>query len=182
MKAFHGTRTIALLLALANWVIPLAQTSAAQPPGANRNASAQAATLRARDVALDVGGQLHGRLLNRSAQPVPGLTVMAVQNGQRVAQTSTDQNGNFTLVGLRGGMVQVVSQDAISICRAWAPGTAPPSATKNLLVVQQDVLQRGQIPLGEALFSDPIVLGLFVAAAIAVPIAISNSRNKRDAS
>jgi hypothetical protein len=180
MKSLHGTRTLALMLALANWVIPIAQTSAAQPPGVNRTTPAQTSTLRARDVALDVGGQLRGRLVNRSAQPVPGVVVFAVQNGQQVAQSSTDRNGEFTLVGLRGGMVQIASQDAISICRAWAPGTAPPSATQNLLVIQQDVLQRGQIPLSEALFSDPIVLGLFVAAAIAVPIAISNSRNKKD--
>jgi hypothetical protein len=30
------------------------------------------------------------------------------------------------------------------------------------------------------LFGDPILLGLFVAAAIAIPIAVSNSRSKDD--
>jgi hypothetical protein len=121
-------------------------------------------------------------LLNRSAQPQSGLVVVAVQNNRQVARAVTDQAGQFTLEGLRGGLVQIVAPQAISICRAWAPGTAPPSATNQLLVIQQDVLQRGQMPFGEALFSDPILLGLFVAAAIAIPIAVSNSRDKHDAS
>ena len=175
MKAFRRTRMFALTLALVNWAVPIAATSAAQPPGAR-----QGATIRPCDVALDDGGRLNGRLLNRSAQPVTGLVVIAVQNGQQVAQSVTDQHGSFALTGLRGGMVQIAAQDAIAICRAWASGTAPPSATTNLVVIQQDVVQRGQMPLGDALFGDPILLGLFVAAAIAIPIAVSNSRSKED--
>ena len=46
-----------------------------------------------------------------------------------------------------------------------------------LVVGDIDRGQRPLSPLGSLLLSDPVILGLVVAGAIAVPIAIHNSQN-----
>jgi hypothetical protein len=42
-------------------------------------------------------------------------------------------------------------------------------------------VERGQRPFSDLFFADPLLVGLVVAAAIAIPIAVSSSRNDRPA-
>ena len=52
--------------------------------------------------------------------------------------------------------------------------TAPPAASQSLLLVKDGETIRGQQPIAN-LFTSPLVIGLVLAAAIAIPIAVNNS-------
>ncbi len=164
----------AALMALIPWFIPLAPATAAQPPEHFAQVGRRSPVL---DVALQAGGTLHGQLFDAQAQPLARSSLVFIQNGQRIASVTTDDEGRFQVAGLRGGTLQIVVGVSMYICRAWAPRTAPPIAKNRLVLVLPTVVQRGQRPISDAFFGDPVMIGLVVAAAIAVPIAVSNSRS-----
>jgi hypothetical protein len=61
-------------------------------------------------------------------------------------------------------------------CRAWTHAAAPPAATDQLTVVDGPPLIRGQQPFS-AVFTNPLFIGLVIAAAIAIPIAVHNAQH-----
>jgi hypothetical protein len=65
---------------------------------------------------------------------------------------------------------------SVHLCRCWAAGTAPPAAQGEVLLVPIGLVERGQRPIGEIL-ANPILIGLIIAAAIALPIAVHNSKD-----
>jgi len=148
-----------------------------------------AATSRAgqmHDVALSQGGLLVGQLLDDKMTPMAGTEVTIQCDGHTMARTKTDQSGVFAVAGLRGGVHQVVASESIENCRLWAPGTAPPSASENLrLVPGQHTVVRGQwgapanpfLHQAKTLATNPWVVGGVVAAAVAVPVIIHNTKD-----
>ena len=96
-----------------------------------------------RDVALEAGGKLSGQVLDSSGIPQRQVAVRIQSNGQLPQQINTDANGWFEFSGLAGGVYQVSTGDSVSVFRAWAPNTAPPSATTNALVVTDESVVRG---------------------------------------
>ena len=60
---------------------------------------------------------------------------------------------------------------------ALAPGTAPPAANDRLLLVTESNVTRGQQPINRLV--DPLLLGVIIAGAVAIPIAVRNSNNDR---
>lgn len=125
------------------------------------------------DVALTSGGVFSGQVVDAQGQPQAGSNVVVSQQQQVVATTTTDQNGQFSIRGLQGGVYQVASGQGMKLYRLWAPDTAPPGARQSALVVTGDQVVRGQGGLRYWL-TNPWVLAVGVAAAIAVPIALSN--------
>jgi hypothetical protein len=63
------------------------------------------------------------------------------------------------------------------MCRIWTTAAAPPRAAKQLLIVNDHLVQRGQRPIREMFHSDPILMTAIAVAAIAIPIAIHKSRD-----
>ena len=129
----------------------------------------------ANDVALRPGGLLVGQVVDAQGA-IQAAKVVSIQYGDReVARTATDQNGVFAAQGLRGGQYQIVTDNGLSVCRLWAPETAPPSANEAAIVVTGQEVVRGNMG-GDWLNwvrNHPYITAGIVAAAIAVPLAVA---------
>lgn len=145
---------------------------------------------KAIDVKLNAHGALSGQVVSPQGQPIAGVAV-AVANAKAPTFAVTDQQGQFRLDGLRGGVHQLQIGNSVQTCRAWTAQAAPPSAVPGLLVVQDSRVVLAQhcgspVACGlagckEAL-ANPLVVGGLIAAAIAIPVAIHNADDDDPAS
>jgi hypothetical protein len=141
------------------------------------------------DVALDAEGTLHGQVVDVQGNPQSKTAVAVRHRGREVARTVSDESGRFRLSGLRGGLHEIVVGQSATVCRAWAPNTAPPSARPAALVVLGDQQVLGQCgPQGcapqscapracnrlKCWLANPLVIAGIIAAAVAIPVAIHN--------
>jgi hypothetical protein len=124
------------------------------------------------DIALGNNGALAGQVVDSQGIPQPHADVSVWQNENRVATAKSDEKGNFQVSGLRSGVHQVAAGEGVSVYRFWAPNTAPPSATSQAMVVNDQNVVRGNGVVG--FLTNPWVLAGIVAAAIAIPIALNN--------
>jgi len=140
-----------------------------------------------RDVALRDGGHLTGQVLDAAGTPVVETAVALVDRGRVLASTQTGTDGRFAIAGVKAGVCEVATTEGVTVCRLWAPQTAPPSAQKDALVIHGDKVVRGgdgcnTCPPGGGVgqggvirfLSNPWVLGGIVAAAIAIPLALDD--------
>jgi hypothetical protein len=130
-----------------------------------------------RDIALGPNGSLSGQLVDAQGHARPNQPVLVQRQGGEPHKTQTDESGRFVMTGLTGGTYQVATLDSAALCRCWTEKVAPPAARKDVLLVTGEGVQRGQHPFGEMLFSAPVLIGLVIAAAIAIPIAVHNSQD-----
>jgi hypothetical protein len=138
---------------------------------------------RTSDVALRNGGLLVGQVVNQAGAPQAGAVVAIRYADREVVRTTTDKDGVFAAQGLRGGQYQLATENGQSICRLWAVETAPPSAQQSALIVSGQDVVRGQFGMPgygpmtdwvEWIKSHPYITAGVVAAAIAIPIALSD--------
>jgi hypothetical protein len=155
-------------LACITWLLPVTGGQAA-PLDAARPATP------VRDIALDAQGRITGQYVDAQGQPRAHQVLVVQRQGGAPRQATTDARGRFILESMSGGMYQIASADSAVVCRCWAVDTAPPAATRELLLVSGEGVQRAQRPIGDLLFSGPVLIALVIAAAIAIPIAIHNS-------
>lgn len=133
------------------------------------------------DIALQPGNQLFGRLASINGAQT-GQVIVELKQGQRVvATTKTDAAGEFRFDRVRGGVYEVVSPLGQRVVRCWQPGTAPPSAVAQVDVDDALVLRGQAHPLAVGLANPWVITGIVVAA-IAIPVALHENRNDRNAS
>jgi hypothetical protein len=165
MKIGRHIQTVIVLLSLLGMLAP-AQLLATAP---EINA--------VKDVALHDGGVLVGQVVDPQGAAKAGTPVTISFDGQTIASTNTGSDGYFAVKGLRGGVHQVATTEGQGAYRLWAAGTAPPAAQEGVLVVAGNDLARGQSTGGpKALLANPLVIAGVVATAVAVPVAVVNSR------
>lgn len=135
------------------------------------------------DVVLQEGGTLVGRIVDAQGKPVAKSPVSLQTGGKEVVRVTSDETGKFEAKGLKGGVYHVASTGHQGVYRMWAPKTAPPAAAKGLSIVAQPEVIRAQFgpgpggpisSLGQWVAEHPIITAGAVAAAIAVPIAVSD--------
>jgi hypothetical protein len=132
------------------------------------------------DVALRPGGILVGQVVDPQGAVKPNAVVSVKYADHEVVRTTTDANGVFAAQGLRGGQYQLETEDGISVCRLWAPDTAPPAARPAALVVAGDNVVRGQWGGGAMhqwvgwVKAHPYITAGVVATAIAIPLALAD--------
>lgn len=162
-------------LTITGMVLPLPRAAAEQPAAAERT--------QVRDVELAYGGLLIGRLSDTNGRPLPGAPVSLISAGKTLATTQTDGEGVFAVAKLRGGVHEIATAENVEVCRLWAHGTAPPGAPQSVEVVASGDLLRGQYgpPPGNRFIkkakiwaTNPFIVGGVVAAAIAIPVALSD--------
>jgi hypothetical protein len=128
------------------------------------------------DVTISKQGNLVGQVVSAAGQPKASAEVVAVANQRIVARAQTDARGVFQLPVQSGGVYQINLADQTFTIRAWSAELAPPSTRDALLCVTPDETVRGQSRgrgRGLACFlTNPLVIGLSVAAAIAIPIVV----------
>ncbi len=123
------------------------------------------------DVRLAEGGVLLGQVVGTSGIPAIGTPVSLRAGQQEIGLATTDVNGYFAFSGVRGGVYQLVTNDGHGTLRAWAPGTAPPTAEHGALLVAGEDTIRSQ---WKCCLVNPWFLAGVAAAAIAIPVAIHN--------
>ena len=101
---------------------------------------ARAAQPLVNDVALARGGVVTGKVVDRQGAAQAGVEVRVVQQGQVIATTQTDSQGEFQVADLRGGVYQIETTQGVGVYRLWADQTAPPAANDGVLVPQRLVL------------------------------------------
>ena len=156
---------------------PLVGTATAATPQVRRIVSK---VPQVTDVRLGADGLLTGRVVDKQGQGLNKLEVFLLRDQKVISSVKTDQDGHFRVVGLSGGIYHLMADEAVTICRAWSDGTAPPSARAAALLVADKKVTAGQYtPLGRHI-CNPHVLGAIVAVAVAVPVIIHNNRADRD--
>jgi hypothetical protein len=130
------------------------------------------------DVAMADGGVLHGQVVDLQGRDATGLPVSVRAQNQQVLRTTTAKDGHFTVQGLRGGVYQVATGEGQGVYRLWTAKAAPPSAQKNAIVFTQATGPAAGAAGGglKMLLTNPIVIAGGVATAVAVPVAIANSK------
>lgn len=91
---------------------------------------------------------------------------------------ATDAAGQFVLPGVTAGIQRLTAEDAVLNCRIWTHAAAPPAAMDHVTLIADQTIVRGQQPFS-AIFTNPLFIGLVIAAAVAIPIAVHNSQDDR---
>lgn len=175
MKRSLSNRALIAVLAGATWMCPtMSQIKAATP--ATRSAAPTVAqnTVPIRDVELGTGGALRGQVTNAQGAPAAGELVVIEQRGAEIQRVSADDQGRFVADGLRGGVYEVKTRNSLQVFRCWANRTAPPAARGQVLLVSDSATVNGQRSFANLLFN-PVTVILGVAAAIAIPLALTNN-------
>ena len=171
-RLLRVVRTVIVSLACLAWVLPLPLARASQPAGGMVSASAAGIV----DVRLDGQRLLRGTVVDTAGQPVAARPVVLQPPDGTVFNTQTDAAGGFVFRDVRGGVHRLVTGDRCVTCRVWTPAAAPPAAAGQLIVVAEPPVVRGQQPFS-AVFTNPLFIGLVVAAAIAIPIVVHNAQD-----
>jgi hypothetical protein len=142
----------------------------------------QKAEFVAYDVKLDDKGTFAGKVTDASGAALKRAPVVLYQGRKQIAKTRTDKLGRFTFAGLRGGSYQLYTVGRQGMITAWTPSAAPPHASESLLVVTDHRVVRGQYDLNSVLSSGVIPIVVVSAAAIAIPIIVSDSKDRKSSS
>ncbi len=129
------------------------------------------------DIALREGGLLVGQVVNSQGNAVVNAPVSIRYANHEVVRTASDERGVFAARGLRGGQYELLTEQGSSTCRLWAADTAPPSAKPSALLVSGNSMVRGQGAVQNGIGwmkTHPYLTGTAIAAAIAIPIAVSD--------
>ena len=127
------------------------------------------------DVALGEGGTLIGLVMDTEGYAIADIEVVAYQDGRELVRTMTNENGNFAVANLTGGVYQFVAGDGQGVFRLWAPGTAPPGAQQQAVIVISGTYGPEIVEVAEEragiLGLDVITLALLAAAITAIVLA-----------
>ena len=170
MKMLRLLRGVAVSLACLGLMIPRPALATEPAPQTNNKVA---------DVALANGGVLHGQVVNAQGAPVAKVEVRAATQGNFVGTAMTDDQGQFAIADLRGGVYHVGTVQNGYAFRIWDANTAPPVAQPAALIVTGEETVRGGWGKNCCgwcwqCLTNPWVMGAIVAAAIAIPLALDD--------
>ena len=190
------------IVALSMFGIVMSGPLHAATPQAPVSTSTSAAT-RIPDVRLNSDGLFVAQLVSNTGQPLSSRQLKISSREKLLTAVTTSPSGRVAVRGLNGGVFQIDYADQSTIFRLWTANAAPPNAASELMIVQNRPVARAQCdcevpcdggcdvgvvapdgpnPFSGILGQEPIMIGLLVAAAIAIPIAVHNSGDSDDAS
>jgi len=171
MKRSGRWYTTAIVLALTSTIPP--QLLAAPPRTMQPSQASEEVSID--DIALDTQGKFHGQVVRENGAIASDVMIHVLKNGREVTTASTNEEGQFEISGLKGGVYQLVTGESGVMYRVWAPRTAPPAAKQVALLVDDHGVIRAQDRPVLNFLTNPWVLGVGVAAAIAVPLALDDA-------
>jgi hypothetical protein len=168
-------RTLTGVLAAIACVMMVSPSAAlAESVCANASVGPSKATNVVVDVALQDGGVLVGQVFNSAGMTRANVPLMIRDRMGRNMQVEADGMGVFTVKNVQGGIYQIRVGNTVAAYRLWAPGTAPPAARSGVVLVDNQQVSRGQGKGRSSVFRHPWAITSFVAAAIIIPIAVTN--------
>ncbi|MBN1910949.1 MAG: carboxypeptidase regulatory-like domain-containing protein [Pirellulales bacterium] len=165
---------LVLMLCCVNLLLPEPVLWAAQQP--------EMPAVERLDVALSPQGTLQGALVTPQGTPVDHARVMIVQGPERKIDLATDREGRFESGTLPAGIHVVAAAGCVKVCRVWAPGTAPPTAGRGVLLVADGAAVRGQRDWYQWVSEHYILFVCAVTTAVVVPIAVIDANRRSPAS
>jgi carboxypeptidase family protein len=143
---FHWIQSAAAGIAAAGLLLPSGVTFAADAvwtPARGNNTPAQAAP-SVLDVSLANGGILTGQVVDGQGRPLAATAVTLRGAGGQTATAATDRDGRFEFQRLGGGLYEVTAAERCGNFRLWAPGSSPPGAVHQVMLVAGEPVTRGQ--------------------------------------
>lgn len=112
------------------------------------------------DVALDRGGLLQGQVIDAQGAAMQQAPVSVWFENRQVATSLTNEHGQFSVTGLRGGVHTVSAGKGGAVYRLWTSEAAPPGARSGTVVIPGETVMRGQNgqPIRSIVYS-PILWG-----------------------
>lgn len=133
------------------------------------------------DVELGPQGEWSGLVVDSQGIGVARLPVrLRCSRGPGIVAI-TNTEGRFTFTSVPSGTGWVEFDRSPRICRFWKNGTAPPKATRQLLLVSQGNVVRGVqgSRIYDWMSDHPVLTYAGIATAIAVPVAVIGSNQDR---
>lgn len=167
---FRRSLCIALAAATPVWGTPgrLLANEAGRGPAVAVDSEAE---MKAVPVRLSAERQMRGEVKTMEGKPAAGAPVVLGLNGKPVGRVIADQQGRFQFGPLKPGRYQLATSDAVAMVDVYGEADAPEQAKQSVEVSQPAMIARGQSPM--QWLTNPLFLGLVVAAAIAIPLAIA---------
>jgi hypothetical protein len=126
---------------------------------------------------------LCGQVIDPEGAAIAGLPVHFLRGDGEPITTATTADGKFLFRGVPTGSGTLAVADSAQALRIWATGTAPPGASRSVLMVSRNGIVRGQGDLYQWISEHYILTCCAVAAAIAVPTALIDAgRSKKPSS
>ena len=124
------------------------------------------------DLYSENAGDIRGRLVTPRGDAVPGKTVQLFGGLECIARVNTEPNGYFVFSTPSPGVYHITDGTWIRSVRIWAPGTAPPIAKSEILIVANEPIVAGQVSPLRYWMANPNVMLATAAIAIGVPVLI----------
>lgn len=155
-------------------ISPAVRAAADQPPARPVDQA------RVQDVRLKQDSVLQGTLRDDDGHPLVNQDVHVFRGDKFAVTTRTTKTGQFQVADVVGGEYRINVGTRSWSCRCWTNDAAPPGASNGLTITTNQpkadaVVLRGQKPLCCLWGGEPLMLGVLIAAAIAIPIAVHNS-------
>ncbi|MDA0834504.1 MAG: carboxypeptidase-like regulatory domain-containing protein [Planctomycetota bacterium] len=179
MKLVRMIRNVAVALAVTGMVLPHPKVMA---DGLKSNDGKESKTVTIHDVALAEGGVLNGVVRDAEGNPLNGAAVAIRQGNEVIASTISDENGEFIIEDLNGGVYVVNAGQSQGVYRLWTEDTAPPSAQTivDMVSVDEDLV-RGQYPgLGGLDVFTLVTLGTAIAGVTLAAINLGEINDLED--
>ncbi len=133
------------------------------------------------DVELGPNGEWSGVVVDSQGVGVARLPVR-LRSGRGPGITAiTNAEGRFAFTAVPTGTGWVEFDRSPRICRFWKNGTAPPKATRQLLLVSQGNVVRGVqgSRIYDWMSDHPVLTYAGIATAVVVPVAVIGSNHDR---
>ncbi len=172
MKGFSLLKGAAVGLACLGMVLPQA-SMAAGPQTAQ-----VAVQVKIADISL-TNGTLTGKVVDTQGQVLSGSVVKVSLGDKEVASTVSGKNGDFAIKNLTTGVYQVSTGQTRAAVRLWESQVAPPSAKKNVLLVNGPVTRAQMLAPGflGGLSSTQLLIGGALVAGGITAIAVAAANN-----
>lgn len=100
------------------------------------------------DVGLTNSGALVGQVVDSLGKPVANTPVAIGAQGKVPTEATTNAQGYFTVNKLPAGVYVAATAGSAQMVRVWAARTAPPAASKGLLLVESQDVARANLGHG----------------------------------
>ena len=157
-------------------LIPPCQVLGENPPKPSNDLRTVKFAYHVRDVVTNDKGVMTARVMSENGIPLGNQKVSLQRGNEVIATALSEPDGDVSFAGLASGLYELNVESSIQYVRLWHPNSAPPIAISQLLLVRDRDVERAQQDFcGSLLGQEPVMIGVLIAAGIAIPLAVHES-------